>query len=458
MVRPASDDLTRRYLDEIGQIPRLSSDDELSLARRLVRLRRRQRRHMFAAPFVMRLALESLREVRQGTLDLRQVFELPAKRGTAARLRRHLPALVRKLRCYLSRNERDFRIVLGRSRSAPVRRAAARRLSRRRRVLLRCLGRLPWRLVYMQRALRDYGQLASRLSRLQTEVRRQSAGPAAAARGRRSGREYRAELVRAQEGIRGVKRRLANLTRIDAERERVRWTLVQANLRLVVAIAKGYQRCGPGLLDLVQDGNAGILRAADKFDPTRGVGFGTYAGWWIRSSIRRNLPAQAAVICIPEKGWIALGKLRESSGELWHIYRRAPRADELASRMGMAVEGTTRLMALDAPPLSLDLATIWQDDDLSEQFCDDSAESPQTAVDRKSLTLRVERILAVLEPRERKIIELRFGLHDGHRRKLAEVGKILDVSAEWIRRLEATALGKLRQPECRAQLAGFLAE
>jgi RNA polymerase primary sigma factor len=456
MVRPSNDDLTRRYLDEIGQIPRLSSEDELRLARRLAVLRRRQRRRLFAAPFVNRRALDALRKVLQGELALRQVFELPARRGIASRLRRRLPAMIGKLCRYLARNERDFRIVACRSRSPGARHAAAKRMRRRRRSMARCMGSLPWHFSYMQRTLHDYSLLASRLCRLRTRSRRQTALPVNAARGTPAARQYRGELIRTQESFPGLQRRLADLTRINAERERVRWKLVEANLRLVVAIAKGYQRCGPGLLDLVQDGNAGILRAADKFDPTRGVGFGAYAGWWIRSSIRRNLPAQAAVICIPERGWIALWKLRDSSDELWHVYRRAPRCDEIATRMDITVDEASRLMVLDALPLSLDAAKSRNDDDLTGKFCDGSAESPQEVTDRKSLTMRVGRILALLDPRERRIIELRFGLKDGHRRTLAEVGRILDVSAEWVRRLEAKALGKLRQPNCRRSLEGFL--
>lgn len=458
MVRPSNDDLTRRYLDEIGQIPRLSSEDEFRLARRLAVLRRRQRRRLFAAPAIVRRALETLRQVQRGELAMPQVFELPAKRGITARLRRRLPSLIRRLCCCLRRNDSDFRIVLSRSRSARARRAAAKRMRRRRRTIARCLATLPWRFVHLQRALREFAQLADRLDHLQTQLRRKSALADGAAQRSRPVREYRAELIRAQESLPGVRRRLADLKRIDAEREHVRWKLVEANLRLVVAIAKGYQGCGPGLLDLVQDGNAGILRAADKFDPTRGVGFGAYAGWWIRSSIRRNLPAQAASICIPEKGWIALCKLRDSSDELWHTYQRAPRADEVAARMGMTTDEASRLMVLDAPSLSLDTAKRGQNNDVLGQFCGDAAGCLQSMIDRKLLTRRIDCILGLLDPRERRIIELRFGLKDGHRRTLAEVGQILDVSAEWIRRLEARALAKLRQPDCRQQLAGFLDE
>jgi RNA polymerase primary sigma factor len=453
-----ADNLTRRYLDEIGQMPRLSSEEESRLARKLHQLRRRQRYLLFSRPFVMQLALDTLWEVRCGKLTLTQVFDVPAKRGSAVRIRRCLPALIRKLRCCLKRSDRDFRILLSRSRSISARCEAFRRLRRRQRKMSRCLRRLPWRFVYMQRMLREYGQLASRVGCLQTEYRRQSDGPPGAAPGKRAAWEYRAELIRAQESIRRMKRRLTALTRIDAERERVRWRLVEANLRLVVAIAKGYRRRGPGLLDLVQDGNAGILRAADKFDPTRGVGFGAYAGWWIRSSIRRNLPAQAAAICIPEKAWSTLGKLRESSDKLWHICRRAPRPEEVAPLAGVAVEEATRLMALDTPPLPLDSAMSPENTGLFAHFPDESAECPRAMIDRKSLTRRIDRVLAILDARQRRIIELRFGLKDGQRRTLAEVGKILDVSAEWIRRLEAAALGKLRLPGCREQLQGFLAE
>jgi RNA polymerase primary sigma factor len=240
------------------------------------------------------------------------------------------------------------------------------------------------------------------------------------------------------------------------ESDRVRAQLVEANLRLVVAIAKGYLRYGATLLDLVQDGNSGILKAAEKFDPNRGVPFGAYAGWWIRSSIRRGVPGQVGVIRLPEKSWLQLLRLRKSAAELWHVLGRPPRPSEIAAAAGVMAREAVTLLAFDAPPLSLEAAYADDDTSPSESLRAPSTEWAAADADRRLLAGRVARALATLNAQQRRVMELRFGLVDGQRRTLAEVGRVLEISGEWVRKLEARALEQLRQPSCRARLEAFL--
>jgi RNA polymerase primary sigma factor len=454
-VRGLPKDITSCYLDEIGQLPRLSPEAELNLARRLNRLRRRQGRSLFASPYVVERSLSDLQQVERDGLLLSQIFEIPAIRGWVSRFRHRLPGIIQKLSRLCRRNQRDFRIVTSRSRAKATRARARRRMLRRAQVASRFLADFPWRWSHLDQLLQGYGRQVSRLRELRAQIDGLSDDDCESTR-KRAQQRYRAQLMRTQEGPRATQRRLAELRRVDAQREDVRWRLVESNLRLVVAIAKGYQRRGLNLLDLVQDGNAGILRAADKFDPGRGVKFGAYAGWWIRSSIRRGFPEQVASVRIPEKGLMALWKLRKSSSGLWHLHGRPPRPVELAAAAGVGVEETQRLLDLDAPRLALDAPFGDGRSSLRDQFQDQSTELPGEMVDRRLLTCRLNRLLATLTPKEREVIELRFGLGDGCRRTLAEVGRMFNVSGEWVRRLEASALDKLRQDKCRGQLAGFL--
>ena len=404
----------------------------------------------------MRLALQGLRKVHRGELDWKQLLDLPSQRGCVARMLSRLPLLAGKLEDFLRRNERDFRALVSRSRSGSERRTIYRRLRRRCRAASRLLADLPWRYERLRHLLKEYEKSTVRLRRLREEYLGEASGASLPGRTGPAGRKYHVSLIRGQEGDRSAERRLAGLRRTVEESDRVRSRLVEANLRLVVAIAKAYQRYGASLLDLVQDGNSGILRAAEKFDPDRGVPFGAYAGWWIRSSIRRAVPGHVCAIRLPEKGWLVLLRLRRSAAGLWHVLGRMPRPDEVAAAAGVAPHEALALLALDSPPLSLDVASGEAETMRSESFRAGTDELASADLDRRLLVRRVERALATLSAQQRRVIELRFGLIDGQRRTLAEVGCVLAVSGEWVRKIEARALDQLRQPTCRARLEGFL--
>ncbi len=451
-------DATRCYLDEIGRIPRLEPQEELRLASRLDRLRRSERRQLFATPHVIRLVLDALRAVDRGESEWKHLFEVPATRGSAARLLSRLPRLIQDLEDCVGRSGLEFRTLVRRSCSASDRRMLHQRLRHRCRATSRLLVELPWRPERLRELLGKYGDLAARLQELRSEHLRPATVPVLAGirRSPRATRDYHLALLHAQEGYRSVQQRLTVLRRTASESDKVRAQLVEANLRLVVAIAKGYQRYGANLMDLVQDGNSGILRAAEKFDPNRGVPFGAYAGWWIRSSIRRAVPGHVCAIRLPEKSWLMLLRLRKSAAGLWHHLGRPPRPHEIAAAAGAAPLETSRLLALDAPRLSLDVAYADDETKWSASLQVESGDAAADDLDRRQLTHRVDRALEALDAQQRRVIELRFGLIDGQRRTLAEVGRVLDMSGEWARKLEARALDQLRQPACRARLEGFL--
>jgi RNA polymerase primary sigma factor len=269
--------------------------------------------------------------------------------------------------------------------------------------------------------------------------------------------EFRNILRVCQETPTSLRNRVNYLKGVYSKYQRAKRGLSEGNLRLVVSIAKKYRNRGLSFLDLIQEGNAGLMRAVDKFEYRRGFKFCTYATWWIRQAITRAVADQSRTIRIPVHMVETMSRVRNVSRQLLQQLGREPTIEETANASGTALDETRRVLAMSRYPISLDRPVgNSEDSHFGDLLPDGGAENPAIGAAQEMLRRRIAKVLKSLSYREREIIKLRYGLGDGYSYTLEEVGHIFKVTRERIRQIEAKAVRKLQQPMRSGELAGFL--
>jgi len=299
--------------------------------------------------------------------------------------------------------------------------------------------------------------LATRMERIQGRLREIADDPTAIRERTTLRRELYDLMLQTQESPNSLRNRCDAFRRQFDDYELVKRKLSSGNLRLVVSIAKKYRNRGLSFLDLIQEGNTGLMRAVDKYEYRRGFKFSTYATWWIRQAITRAIADQARTIRIPVHMIDVLSKLRNIQKSLLQELRRNPTTEEIARRADLTIDEVKRVMDIGRHPVSLDRPVGDGEDSSFGEFIEDaSSDNPVRNANNGILRQKINSLLKTLTYREREIIRLRYGLGDGYTYTLEEVGRIFKVTRERVRQIEAKAVRKLQHPVRSEQLAGFL--
>ncbi len=457
-----SDDPVRMYLTQMGEIPLLTRQQEVALAKQIELTRARFRHKVLECDYVMQTAVKVLRRVQDGELP----FDRTVQVSVTDQLEKHqilgrLPHNLRTLETLLKRNQRDYNIVTGKSREPSQRRAAWRRLGRRRRRTVHLVEELGLRTQRIEPMIKTLEEFSRRVDELRQRIRQYNVDNPNG-RGRNKQREpwiaeYRNILRATQESPTSLRKRVAYLKQIYAQYQEAKRGLSEGNLRLVVSIAKKYRNRGLSFLDLIQEGNAGLMRAVDKFEYRRGFKFCTYATWWIRQAITRAVADQSRTIRIPVHMVETMSRVRNVSRKLLQKLGREPTIEETARASETCVDEARRVLAMSRYPISLDRPVgNSEDSHFGDLLPDGAARSPAVGAAQGMLRGRIAKVLKTLSYREREIIKLRYGLGDGYSYTLEEVGHIFKVTRERIRQIEAKAVRKLQQPSRSQELVGFL--
>jgi RNA polymerase primary sigma factor len=453
-----SDDPIRMYLSQMAVIPLLGRDEEISLAKRIEIARKRYRRGVLTSNYALKTTFETLKRVYAGELPFDRTIKVSLTENlTKEQIHARMPHNFKTMEHLLKENVKDFKLLISKQ-TADVERKSARKrfLSRRSKlvVLVEELSLRSRRISPMIKQLRDF---SNRMNLIRSQLRDQ--GPDAPTEVER--RHLRLELARlvtlCQESPASLEKRVSDCEKFFSEFENAKRQLSSCNLRLVVSIAKKYRNRGMSFLDLIQEGNTGLMRAVDKYEYRRGFKFSTYATWWIRQAITRAIADQARTIRIPVHMIDVLSRLRNIQKALHQETRRPPTMEEIAVRAQMDVDEVRRVLDIGRHPVSLDRPVGEGDDCSFGEFIEDSqTDNPVRAATNCILRDKIDGLLKTLTYREREIIRLRYGLGDGYTYTLEEVGRIFKVTRERVRQIEAKAVRKLQNPVRSQQLEGFV--
>jgi len=454
----SSDDPIRMYLSQMAEIPLLSREEEISLAKKIEITRRQFRRALLENDYAVRATYETLVKVHHGELPFDRTIKVSlTERLTKEQVTGRMPHNLRTLGVLIEQNKSDFEMLVRKSTSERLRAEVRRRFIRRRRKALQLVEELSLRSRRVTPLLGQLEKISRRMNFIRDRLSQLGADAASRDEASDLRQELRELMLVTQESPKSLHNRVTKVRRHFDIYESVKRQLSSGNLRLVVSIAKKYRNRGLSFLDLIQEGNTGLMRAVDKYEYRRGFKFSTYATWWIRQAITRAIADQARTIRIPVHMIDVLSKLRQAQKKLTQELRREPSYEELSEFTEISIEEVRRVMDIGRHPVSLDRPVGEGEDSSFGEFIEASdGDNPVRCAGNSMLRKKIEELLQTLTFREREIIRLRYGLVDGYSYTLEEVGRIFKVTRERVRQIEAKAVAKLQSPSRVERLEGFL--